>query len=202
MHGLRDPLLPRRVSAGQSHPGVERPGVPGRLARCHGATACHEQLPGVHRQAVPRSVRGRLRSRDQRGPGDDRTNRVRDRRACLGRRLGDAPTSHGQDGQVGGGGGIGAGRPGRRATAGPGGPRRDRVRAGGEAGRPAALRHPGVQDGEGRSRPAPGADGGRRGDLRLLDLGRWGAGGSGATRAETPPSPARCGAPGPPARPT
>ena len=68
-------------------------------------------------------------------------------------------------------GGLGAGRPGGGPAAGAGRPRGDRVRAGGEARRPAALRHPRVQDGEGGAGPAPGPDGGRGRHLRVLDLG-------------------------------
>ena len=88
LHGLRHPLLPRRLPARQPHPGVERPGLPRRLARGHRAPARHQQLPRVHRAAVPGAVRGRLRARHQRGPGHHRADRVRDRRAGLGRGLG------------------------------------------------------------------------------------------------------------------
>ena len=59
MHGLRHPLLPRGVPPRQPHPGVERPGLPGRLARRPGAPARHQQLPRVHRPAVPGTVRRR-----------------------------------------------------------------------------------------------------------------------------------------------
>ena len=47
-----------------------------------------------------------------------------------------------------------------------------RLRAGRAAGRPPALRHPGVQDGEVGARPPAGPAGGRGSHLRLLDLGR------------------------------
>ncbi len=97
----------------------------------------------------------------QRRPGDHRADRVRDRRAGLGRGMGRRRSPVGAHRQVGGGGGLGSGRPGRRPAAGPGRPRRGRLRAGREARRPAALRDPRVQDGEGGARPAPGPAGGR-----------------------------------------
>ena len=87
--------------------------------------------------------------------------------------------------------GLGPRRPGGGPTARAGGPPGDRLRAGGEAGRAAALRHPRVQDGEGGPRPPAGPDGGRGRHLRLLDVrggrrrwrrGRrvtWRAGGAG-----------------------
>ena len=74
--------------------------------------------------------------------------------------------------------GSGPGRPGGRPAAGAGRPPGDRLRAGGEARRAAALRHPRVQDGEGRPRPPAGPDGGRGRHLRVLHLGRWPAAGS------------------------
>ncbi len=57
--------------------------------------------------------------------------------------------------------GSGPGRPGRRAAADPRRAHRDGVRARRPHRRPAALRHPRVQDGEAPHRPAAGADGGR-----------------------------------------
>ena len=195
LHGLRHPLLPRRLPTGQPDPGVERPRLPRRLARRHGAPPRHEQLPRVHRAPVPGAVRGRLRARDQRGPGDDRADRVRDRRAGLGRGLGDASVAHGAHGQVRRRRGLGSGRPGRGPAAGAGRAPGDGLRAGGEARRPAPLRHPRVQDGEGGAGPPAGPDGGRGRDVRVLDLGgresfrrgsrRW-RGGRGARRGARP----------------
>ena len=52
------------------------------------AAAPHEQLPGVHRAALPRAVRGGVRARDQRGRRRlDQADRARDRQSRLGRRL-------------------------------------------------------------------------------------------------------------------
>ena len=65
LHGLRHPVLPPRLPARQPDPGVERPRPPRRLARRHRAAARDEQLPGVHRAAVPGAVRGCLRARHQ-----------------------------------------------------------------------------------------------------------------------------------------
>ena len=63
--------------------------------------------------------------------------------------------------------GFGPGGPGLRPAAGPGRPRRGRLRAGRTPRRAAALRHPRVQDGEGRPRPPPGPARGRGGHLPL-----------------------------------
>ena len=63
MHGLRNPVLPLGncgLPAGQPHPRVERPGPPGPMGCRERPPARHQQLPGVHRPAVPRAVRGRL----------------------------------------------------------------------------------------------------------------------------------------------
>ena len=73
--------------------------------------------------------------------------------------------------QVGRGRRVGPRRAGGGAAVGAGRAPGDGVRAGREAGRPAALRDPRVQDGEGRAGPPPGPDGGRRRDLRVLDVG-------------------------------
>ena len=171
MHGLRDPLLPRGLPAGQPDPRVERPGLPGRLVRRHRAAARHQQLPRVHRPAVPGAVRGGLRARDQRRPGDHRADRVRDRRAGLVRGVGGAGAAVGPQRQAGGGGGLGPGRPGRGPAAGPGRAPRGGVRAGREARRAAPVRDPRVQDGKGGARPAARPDGGRRGRVPLPGVG-------------------------------
>ena len=66
-----------------------------------------------------------------------------------------------QDGQAGGRRRLGPGGHGSGAAAGARGPRRHAVRARRPHRRPAPLRHPRLQDGEGADRPAHGADGGR-----------------------------------------
>ena len=84
-----------------------------------------------------------------------------------------AGVAHRQDGR---GGRLGPGGPGRGGAAEPRRPRGDRVRARRPHRRPAALRHPRVQDGEARPRSPARADGGR--GRRLPDRA--------ATSASTP----------------
>ncbi len=88
LHGLRDPVLPQRLPARQPDPGVERPG----LARATGLTPSSGcTRPTTSRSspaAVPGAVRGGLRARHQRRPGDHQAGRGRDRRPGLGRGLG------------------------------------------------------------------------------------------------------------------
>ena len=88
LHGLRHPVLPRRLPARQPDPGVERPRLPRRLAEADRAPARHQQLPRVHRPAVPGALRGGLRARHQRRPGHHQADRVRDHRAGLATRAG------------------------------------------------------------------------------------------------------------------
>ena len=78
--------------------------------------------------------------------------------------------------------GSGTGRPGRGPATGSCRSRRDGVRTGREARGPAALRHPRVQNGEGRAGPAPGPDGGRGRDVRLRHVDRWARRGRGRER--------------------
>ena len=158
LHGLRHPVLPHRLPAREPHPGVERPRLPRRLARGERAPARHQQLPRVHRPAVPGAVRSGVRARDQRAAGHDQADRGRDRRPRVGRGL-DRPDHPGPaHGQAGRGGRLGPGRSGGRAAAHPRGSRRDRLRARRPRRRAAALRHPRVQDGEAAPRTARRAD--------------------------------------------
>ena len=55
VHGLRYSVLPQRLPAREPDSRVERPGVQGPLARQHRSSARDQQLPGVHRSAVPRT---------------------------------------------------------------------------------------------------------------------------------------------------
>jgi hypothetical protein len=80
LHGLRRALLPHRLPAGEHHPRLQRPRVSPAMARGQPAAACHQQLPGVHRPRLPRSLRGGLRARHQRGSGRDQADRDGDRR--------------------------------------------------------------------------------------------------------------------------
>ena len=88
LHGLRHPVLPRRLPAREPHPGVERPRLAGRLAGGDRAAARDEQLPGVHRPAVPSAVRRLLRARHQLRSGDHQAGRGVDHRPGVGRGLG------------------------------------------------------------------------------------------------------------------
>ena len=159
VHGLRHPVLQQRLPARQPHPRLERPRLPRPLARRDRAAARHQQLPRVHRPAVPGAVRGRVRARHQRRPGHDQAGRGRDHRPGLGRGLGRARSAPsvrtGKRVAV-----IGSGPAGLAAAQQltPRRPRRGRARAGRPHRRPAALRHPRVQDGEAPPRPAPGPD--------------------------------------------
>ena len=119
-------------------------------------------FPEFTGRLCPAPVRGRLRARHQPGPGHHQAGRGGDHRPGLGRGLGRARAAVGaaparRSPSIG----SGPGRPGRRPAAHPRRPRRRRLRAGRPHRRPAALRHPRVQDGEAPPRPPPRADGGR-----------------------------------------
>ena len=98
LHGVRRAVLPQRLPARQPDPGLERPRLPRPLARGDRPAARDEQLPGVHRQAVPRAVRGRVRAGDPRGRrGVDQADRGLDRQPRVGRGLGRAAAAVGRD---------------------------------------------------------------------------------------------------------
>ncbi len=61
-----------------------------RLVRGVGTAARHQQLPGIHRAALPGAVRDRVRARHQLRPGDHQAGRGGDHRPGLGRGLGTA----------------------------------------------------------------------------------------------------------------
>ncbi len=83
LHGLRHPVLPPGLPAGQPDPGVERPGLARGLGGRDRAAARDQQLPGVHRPALPGAVRDRLRARHQPAAGDDQAGRGQHHRAGL-----------------------------------------------------------------------------------------------------------------------
>ena len=130
LHGLRHPVLPPGLPAGQHHPGVERPGLAQRLGRGDRAAARHQQLPGVHRAAVPGAVRDRLRARHQPGPGDHQERRGRDHRQGLGERVRAAAAARVAVRADRRRRRLRSGRPGRRPAAHPGRPHGGRLRAG------------------------------------------------------------------------
>ena len=63
LHGLRHPVLQQRLPARQPDPRLERPRLPRPLAGRDRAAPRHEQLPRVHRPAVPGAVRVGVRAR-------------------------------------------------------------------------------------------------------------------------------------------
>ena len=71
LHGLRDSVLPSGVPARQRDSRLERSRLPPALAGRERSAARHQQLSGVDRTPVPGAVRGRVRARHQRRPGDD-----------------------------------------------------------------------------------------------------------------------------------
>ena len=162
LHGLRHPVLQQRVPARQPDPRLERPRLPRPLAGRDRAPARDEQLPRVHRAALPGAVRGVVRARHQRRSGDDQAGRGRDRRPRLGRGMDHAAGARREDGQARRRGRLRSRRPRRRAATHTRGPRRRRVRARRPHRRSAALRHPRVQDGEAPPRP-PARPDARRG---------------------------------------
>ena len=144
---------------GQPHPRVERPGLPRRLVRrpssgCTPPTTSPSSPAGSARP--PARAAACSASTPTRSPSSGSSTRSS---SGPGPRAGSAPVpARAPHRQAGGGGRLGPGRPGRRPAAGPGRPRRRRLRAGRAPRRPAPLRHPRVQDGEGRPRPPPGPD--------------------------------------------
>ncbi len=138
-----------------------------RLAGGRRPAARHQQLPRVHRAALPSAVRSRLCARD-RGAAEDRgrsrhdqAGRGGDHRPGLRVRLGGAPAPGGPVRPFGGGDRLGPGRARGGSAADPGRSRGHRVRARRRARRPAALRHSRVQAGEAARGPAAGPDAGR-----------------------------------------
>ncbi|CAA9497797.1 MAG: Glutamate synthase [NADPH] small chain, partial [uncultured Solirubrobacteraceae bacterium] len=130
VHGVRHPVLPQRLPAGEPHPRLERPRLPRPLVRRDQAAARDEQLPRVHGAAVPGAVRGRVRARDPRGRrGDDQADRELDHRPGVGRGLGQAVAAVVGDGLRGRRRGCGPGGHGRGPAAAPRGPARGPVRA-------------------------------------------------------------------------
>ena len=161
MHGLWHSLLQQRLSAGQPDSRLERSGLPRALARRARSPARHEQLPRVHRAAVSRAVRVGVRAGHQQRSGRHQAGRGRDHRSRLGRRVGHATAPDGSNGQAVGRDRLGSGRFGCGTTADASRTRGDRAGARRSHRRPAAVRHPRVQDGEAPPRPSPGTDGGR-----------------------------------------
>ncbi len=161
LHGLRHPVLPQGVPARQPDPGVERPHLARRGALGDRASARDQQLPRVHRAAVPGTVRERVRARHQPARRDDQADRGLDHRRGVRERLGRARAPGAPHRQDGRGRRLRSCRPRGRPAAHPRGAHRRRVRARRPHRRTPALRHPGLQDGEAPPRIAAAPDAGR-----------------------------------------
>ena len=122
------------------------------------AAARHEQLPGVHRAAVPRPVRVGVRARHQPARRHHQERRGLHHRQGVGQRRRHPAAARAPVRQDRRGHRLGPGGPGRRPAADPGRPHGRRVRARGPHRRSAALRHPRVQDGEAAHQPPHRAD--------------------------------------------
>ena len=134
---------------GQPDPRLERPRLPRPLARGDRPAARDQQLPGVHRAAVPGAVRGRVRARDPRGRrGHDQADRGLDHRPRVGRGLGRAAAAARRDRPTVAVVGAGPGGHGGRAAAAPRRPPRHALRARRGRRRARALRRAGLQDRE------------------------------------------------------
>ena len=186
LHGLRHSVLPHgcahgagpgrvRLSAEQSHTGLERPGLPGPLERSPGAVAQDQQLPRVHRPRVPGPLRGILCPGDQQQSRHHQDHRVRHRRPGLRGRLDQARTARGTNRKAGGGPWFRSLRSGLR---GPAQPRRapgHGVRTVGPGRRAVDVRHPQHEARQGAGGgEASESDGGRGGRVRHRRGGRQG----------------------------
>ena len=154
VHGLRRAVLPHRLPAREPDPRLERPRRARPLARGARAARRHEQLPRVHRQALPGAVRGGVRA-DAERRRRSRSSRSRWRSSTASFDEGwvvprPPAAESGRSVAVVGSGpaGLAAAQQLRRA-----GHARDGVRARRPPGRPAALRHPRLQAREGDGRP-------------------------------------------------
>ncbi len=127
--------------------------------------AFHEQLSRVHRTRLPGAVRSVVRAQHQQRPGGDQVDRAGDRRQGLAGRLDRAAAAGKKDRQTRRRGRLGARGHGLRAATCPRRARRRAVREERPHRRPAALRHPGLQDGEVAHRPAHRADARRGRDV-------------------------------------
>ena len=90
LHGLRHSVLPPGLPARQPDSRLERSRLSRPLARGDRAAARDQQLPGVHRPALPGAVRRLVRARHQRRSGHDQVDRGVDHRSRVRRRLGRA----------------------------------------------------------------------------------------------------------------
>ena len=159
LHGLRHPVLPQRLPAGQPHPGVERPG----LARTTGAGAI-ERLHATNNfpEFTGRLCPAPCETACVLGINADPVTIKQVEVAIVDRAWDEGWVTPQPPARLSGRTvavvGSGPGRARRRAAADPRRPHRRGVRARRPHRRPAALRHPRVQDGEAPPRPAARAD--------------------------------------------
>ena len=172
LHGLRHAVLQQRLPGQQHHPGLQRPGVPRRLAQRDHRAALDQQLPRVHRPRLPGAVRSGVHAERQRRSGRHQVieHAIIDRAWAEGWVKPQPPKC--EDRQEGGRRRLRPCGPGRRAATRARRPRRDAVREEQPHRRPAALRHPRLQDGEDAHRPPRRADAGRGRDVQDRRAGR------------------------------
>ena len=125
------------------------------------AAARDQQLPRVHRQALPGPVRSVVRAGDQQRPGRDQADRGEHHRPGLGRGLGRPAAARVKTGKT-----VASSAPARPAwpcaqQLARAGHSRHGLRARRPDRRLAPLRHPRLQDGEALPRPPARPDGGR-----------------------------------------
>ena len=184
LHGLRHSVLSQRLSGQQSDPGLEQPGL-SRAVGAGGRSTCTPPtiFPEFTGRICPAPCEAACTLNIDDNPVTIKTIEC----AIVDRGWEEGwivpiPPAH-QDRQDGRGGRFRSGRHGLRAATCPGRSCGDADREAGPHRRPAALRHPRLQDGKAPDRPPHRADGGRGGDVphqhrsRQGRLGRSVAGG-------------------------
>ena len=152
LHGLRHPLLSQRLPGEQPDPRLERPRLPRPLEDGGAQPALDQQLPRGDGPRVPGAVRGLLHAQHRRQAGHHQDDRVRHRRQGLRGRLDRAASRRRRKtGKTDRHRRLGTRRPRRGPAARARRPRGARLREERQARRPAALRHPRLQDGEAAS---------------------------------------------------
>jgi hypothetical protein len=160
LHGLRHAVLQQRLPGQQHHPGLQRPGVPRATGRTRSRAAQTNNFPEFTGRVCPAPCEAACTL----NVNDDAVGIKSIEHAIIDRAWAEGwvkPQPRREDRQEGGRGRQRPGRPGGRAAAGARRPRRDGVREEQPRRRPAALRHPRLQDGEVAHRPPHRADEGR-----------------------------------------
>ena len=166
LHGLRHPFCHTGCPLGNLIPDWNDLVYRGVWRRGARVPPLDQQLPRVHRAHLPGAVRSVVRAQHQQRPGDHQADRARDHRPRASQKAGSCRSRAQRS--------TGKKRRRRRLRA-----RRARLRAAARARRarghgvregrphrrPAALRHPRLQDGEAPHRPPHRADGSARASL-------------------------------------